>query len=202
MLVRIVTARRRGLSAPIGTPALMACAAASSMALPPSACTLTSCTPDIAAAESTAPATVLGMSWNFRSRKMPVPSAAISLTAAGPAAVKSWLPILNMPTRSEIRMANLKAENSESKSRATIRLARGWASKFVVVLSDPDSFAGSMLLFGQFHELEANLAHAGMDQTNFPRDTIGYINFAAFLIGTPVIDAHQRKAAVSAIHDA
>src|SRR6266699_797645 len=88
MLVRMVTAKRRGRSAPIGTPALMACTAASSMAWPPSACTLTSCTPLMAAAESTAPATVLGMSWNFRSRKIPAPSAATSLTAAGPAAVK------------------------------------------------------------------------------------------------------------------
>src|SRR5256885_150337 len=82
MLVKMVTAKRRGRSAPIGTPALMACTAASSMALPPSACTLTSCTPVIAAEESTAPATVLGMSWNFRSRKIPAPSAATSLTAA------------------------------------------------------------------------------------------------------------------------
>src|SRR5258707_1677748 len=191
MLVRIVTAKRRGRSAPIGTPALMACTAASSMAFPPSACTLTSCTPVIAAEESTAPATVLGMSWNFRSRKMPVPSAATSLTAAGPAAVKSWLPILNMPTRSEIRLANLNADDSESKSSATIRLLRGWASK-VVVISDPDSFAGSVLL-GQFHELEPNLAHAGMDQADFPGDTIGYINFASFLIMAPVIDTHQFK---------
>src|SRR5947207_4359898 len=78
MLVRMVTAKRRGRSAPIGTPALMACTAASSMAWPPSACTLTSCTPLMAAAESTAPATVLGMSWNFRSRKIPAPSAATS----------------------------------------------------------------------------------------------------------------------------
>src|SRR5712671_228227 len=52
MLVRIVTASNRGRSAPIGTPALMACTAASSMALPPSAWTFTSCTPLIAAAQS------------------------------------------------------------------------------------------------------------------------------------------------------
>ena len=70
-----------------GTPALIACTAASIMALPPSACTFTSCTPDMAAAERTEAATVFGMSWNFRSRKTPLPSAAISFTAAGPAAV-------------------------------------------------------------------------------------------------------------------
>src|SRR5208337_1810168 len=69
MLVKIVTASSRGRSAPMGTPALIACAAARNIALPPRACTLTSCTPGIAAEASTAPATVLGMSWNFRSRK-------------------------------------------------------------------------------------------------------------------------------------
>src|SRR5271155_281786 len=137
MLVRIVTASKRGRSAPIGTPALMACTAASSIAWPPSACTLTSCTPVMAAAESTAPATVFGMSWNFRSRKMPGPSAAISFTAAGPAAVNNWLPILNMPTRSETCFANFAAEDSESKSSATIRLLRGWASK-LKVMCDPE----------------------------------------------------------------
>src|SRR5437762_12241704 len=84
MLVRIVTASKRGRSAPMGTPALMACAAASSMAFPPSACTFTSCTPDMAAAESTAPATVFGMSWYFRSRKTPAPRAAIFFHGGGP----------------------------------------------------------------------------------------------------------------------
>src|SRR6185437_5923587 len=92
----------------------------------------------IAAAERTAPATVFGMSWNFRSRKMPGPSAAISFTAAGPAAVNSWLPILNIPTRSQICFANFAAEDSESKSSATIKLLRGWASKLKVI-GDPES---------------------------------------------------------------
>src|SRR5277367_7149453 len=138
MLVRIVTASRRGRSAPIGTPALIAWTAAAIIACPPRACTLTSCTPGIAAEESTAPATVFGMSWNFRSRKMPGPSAEISFTAAGPAAVKSWLPILNMPTRSAICFANLRAVDSESKSSATIKLLRGWASKLKVIRYDPE----------------------------------------------------------------
>src|SRR3984957_7889271 len=62
MLVSTVTAMRRGRSAPIGTPALMAWAAAWSIAVPPSAWTLTSCTPVIAALDRTAPATVFGMS--------------------------------------------------------------------------------------------------------------------------------------------
>src|SRR5258708_23824137 len=41
-----------------------------------------------------------------------------------------------------------------------------------------------------------------MDQTDFPGDTIGYINFASFLIGTPVIDAYQLKLAVPGVHHA
>src|SRR5207253_10632550 len=50
------------------------------------------------------------------------------------------------------------------------------------------------------HQLEPDLAHAGMDQTDFPGDTIGYINFAPFLIGTPVIDAYQLKPPVPGVH--
>ena len=46
-----------------------------------------------AAAERTAPATVAGMSWNFRSRKTR-PASAKAATARGPAAVNSSLPIL------------------------------------------------------------------------------------------------------------
>src|SRR5271168_3154178 len=197
MLVSTVTASSRGRSAPIGTPALMACTAASSMALPPSACTFTNCTPGIAAAESTAPATVFGMSWNFKSRKIPGPSAAISFTAAGPAAVKSWLPILNIPTRSATCFANFKAEDSESKSRATIRLLRGWASKgtfLLVIPIQPES-----VLLRQLHQLQPDLADARMNQADLPGDTIGYINFPSFLIGTPVIDTYQFKLPVPGI---
>ena len=39
-----------------------------------------------------------------------------------------------------------------------------------------------------------------MDQANLPGDSIGYINFAPFLIGTAVIDAYQFKLAVAGIH--
>src|SRR5713101_5518865 len=39
-----------------------------------------------------------------------------------------------------------------------------------------------------------------MDQADFPGDTIGYINFAPFLIGTPVIDTYQFKLAVPRVH--
>src|SRR5713226_1671576 len=41
-----------------------------------------------------------------------------------------------------------------------------------------------------------------MDQADFPGDTIGYINFASFLIGTPIIDAYQLKLAVPGVHHA
>src|SRR5712664_3406003 len=61
--------------------------------------------------------------------------------------------------------------------------------------------SGSVLL-GQLQELEPNLAHAGMDQADFPGDTIGYINFAPFLIGTPVIDTYQFKLPGPGIHHA
>src|SRR5258708_38674728 len=40
-----------------------------------------------------------------------------------------------------------------------------------------------------------------MDQADFPGDTIGYINFAPFLIGTPVIDTYYLKLAVPGVHD-
>src|SRR2546430_17547705 len=41
-----------------------------------------------------------------------------------------------------------------------------------------------------------------MDQADFPGDTIGYINFASFLIGTPVIDPYYLKLAGPSIHNA
>src|SRR3979490_3084118 len=148
------------------------------MALPPSACTLTSCTPVMAAEESTAPATVFGMSWNFRSRNMPVPIAATSLTAAGPAAVKSWLPILNMPTRSATCAANFKAVDKESKSKATIRLLRGWASK-VTFLCDLRVLNKRSVFPGHGHQLKPDLAHAGMQEAQVPGYAVGYINFAS-----------------------
>src|SRR5438552_6315103 len=39
-----------------------------------------------------------------------------------------------------------------------------------------------------------------MNQANLPGDSIGYINFAPFLIRTAVIDAYQFKLAVAGIH--
>src|SRR6266436_3077136 len=41
-----------------------------------------------------------------------------------------------------------------------------------------------------------------MDKAEFPGDTIGYINFASFLIGTAVIDTYQFKLARAGVYDA
>src|SRR4029077_13170475 len=51
----------------------------------------------------------------------------------------------------------------------------------------------------QFHQFEPNLAHARMDKADFPGDAIGYINFAPFLIRTPVIYSYQLKFPVACI---
>ncbi len=67
------------------------------MALPPEQWTLTIHAP-VATADATAPATVLGMSWNLRSRKTLSPRSASVRTMPGPSAVNSCLPILNPPT--------------------------------------------------------------------------------------------------------
>ena len=53
----------------------------------------------------------------------------------------------------------------------------------------------------QLHQFQPHLAHSRVDQANLPGYAIGYINFASFLIGTPVINAHKLKFAVSGVHD-
>ncbi len=53
----------------------------------------------------------------------------------------------------------------------------------------------------QFHQLEPDLAHARVDKADSPGDAIGYINFAAFLIRTPVINAYQFKFPVTRVYD-
>ena len=56
------------------------------------------------------------------------------------------------------------------------------------------------MLLWQFHQFEPDLAHARMDQADFPGDTIGYINFAPFLIGTSVIDTYYFELPVPSVH--
>ena len=80
------------------------------IARPPDACTLTIHTPSRVAA-ATAPATVLGMSWNFRSRKTRSPRAASSSTNDGPWLVNSRLPILNPPTTPRSSSASARARS-------------------------------------------------------------------------------------------
>src|SRR5580698_1827717 len=59
-----------------------------------------------------------------------------------------------------------------------------------------------LTLLGQLKQLEPNLSNARVNQSNLPGDTIGYINFAALLIGTTVIDAHNFELAASGVDDA
>src|SRR6516164_2478082 len=56
-------------------------------------------------------------------------------------------------------------------------------------------------LRGQLHQLQPHLVHTRVDQANLPGYPIGYINFASFLVRTPVINAHNFKLAVSRVHD-
>ena len=94
--------------------------AARIISAPPNVCRVTSRTPGSSAAAATLPATVFGISWNFRSRNTPKPSLAIFSTARGPSAVNSWLPILNMPAAPRSRRAKTQAGPRRSTSRATI----------------------------------------------------------------------------------
>ncbi len=108
-LVRTVTASSMGL-APLTerfSALPRAWAAVRIISSPPRAWRLIRRTPGKSAAAETAPATVLGMSWNLRSRKMPAPRRAIFLTAAGPSAANNWLPILNISARPDRRWASL-----------------------------------------------------------------------------------------------
>ena len=123
MLVSIVTASSSGGSS---TPSRAARAAAS-MAGPPAAWTLTIRTPSLAA-ERTAPATVLGMSWNFRSRKTEWPRLTSGPRTAGPAAVNSSIPTLNQQQLPSSWPTRRAAEAASGTSRATMRRLRASSS--------------------------------------------------------------------------
>jgi hypothetical protein len=71
------------------------------------------------AASRTAPATVFGMSWYLRSRKTLKPCLIAVSTAAGPAAVKSWLPILTPQPIPASRSSSRAAASRPSTSSAT-----------------------------------------------------------------------------------
>src|SRR4026209_255274 len=75
-------------------------------------------------ASRAAPATVLGMSWNLRSRNTSAPRFCTSSTAGGPAAVKSCEPILKRVAWPCSRSSSRSASARLSTSRATIRRSR------------------------------------------------------------------------------
>ena len=54
----------------------------------------------------------------------------------------------------------------------------------------------------QLHQLQPYLADTRMNQPQLAGDTIGYINFASFLIGTAVIDAYNFKFSVARVDHA
>src|SRR5262245_55247936 len=124
-LVSTVTATasgRRTDSSAAAAPAPSA--AARIMARPPEAWTLNMNTPRRAASRA-APATVFGMSWNLRSRNTSAPRFWMASTAAGPAPVKSWEPILKRRTTPSSRSASRSASVIESTSSATMKRSRG-----------------------------------------------------------------------------
>src|SRR5580700_5417162 len=55
---------------------------------------------------------------------------------------------------------------------------------------------------GELHQFEPDLADTRIDQANLPGDTIGYINFAAFLIRSAVINSNHFKLAIARVNDA
>jgi hypothetical protein len=60
----------------------------------------------------------------------------------------------------------------------------------------------SGLSLGKLHQLEPDRAYTSVSQTNLPGDTIGYINFAAFLIRATVINTYYFKLVVARIDHA
>src|SRR5258708_1987485 len=114
-LVRIVTAMSSGGRT---TPSIDS-RAARSIASPPLACTLSIHTPRRAAARQ-APATVFGMSWNFKSRKTSKPRSWRRAMTAGPSATKSSLPTLTRQSLGSRRAANASAGSAAPKSSGTM----------------------------------------------------------------------------------
>jgi len=90
-----------------------------SIAAPPDAWTFSIHTPSRVAAAH-APATVLGMSWNLRSRNTRNPRAQRSLTSSGPADTNSSLPTLTPQWTGESCAASASASLPSAKSSATM----------------------------------------------------------------------------------
>src|SRR5881296_2118834 len=120
-LVSTVTPRTSGRGTAKSCAALVAASAAARIiATPPLAWTSSMRMPRRVASR-TAPATVFGMSWNLRSRKTRTPRLRAISTAAGPAAVKSWVPILQPVTTPSRRRRSSSASARLSTPSATKR---------------------------------------------------------------------------------
>src|SRR5499426_933982 len=131
-LVSTVTARTSGRATPRVCAASAApWTAACIMTRPPGAWTLNMKTPSRTASRA-APSTVLGMSWNLRSRNTSPPRLRTASTAGGPKAVKSCEPILKRLTCPARVSTSPTARSMESTSRAT--MSRSLGSRGIVVL--------------------------------------------------------------------
>src|SRR5712691_2275079 len=131
-LVSTVTPRQIGRGTPRSLAAFVAASAAARIIFtPPPVWTLSMKTPRRVASR-TAPATVLGMSWYFRSRNTRKPRLRAASTAAGPAAVKSWLPILQPVTTPLSVSSSAVAWSRPSTSSATSSRSAG--SRTVILL--------------------------------------------------------------------
>ena len=120
MLVSTVTPINFGRCVQLAT----ASAAASIMRRPPDACISTSHTP-ISAATLHAWATVLGISWYFKSKNSLKPWLMSFSASERPVAVNNSLPIFNWHNSGDKRRTNASVSASLAKSSATIT-GVGW----------------------------------------------------------------------------
>ena len=123
-LVKIVTPRSLGRCCFDVAQLSRASTAARIISSPPRAWTSSNAMPGNPDAAATAPRTVLGMSWYFKSRKMRGPRCASRVTAVGPSAVNKLIFILYMPTRLARRSAKGRAVSSVGESSAMMSLRR------------------------------------------------------------------------------
>src|ERR1700693_2735060 len=80
-----------------------------------------------------------------------------------------------------------------------VKGAQGFADACEVLVG---AFFASSAPRRQLHQLQPHLADTRMNQPQLAGDTIGYINFASFLIGTAVIDAYNFKFSVARVDHA
>src|SRR4029453_11979687 len=170
-------------------------AAARIMARPPEAWTLNMKTPSLTASRA-APSTVLGMSWNLRSRKTSPPRLRTASTEGGPKAVKSWEPILKRVTWPARASTRATARSMESTSRATIRRSLG--SLGIVVL---ERLHGHL----SFEEgLDAADRGLGAVHRRVVRDVLGHrrpSDEIGILAGPPVLRGVEDEGDLPALHE-